>query len=264
MSQHSTHHIATFYRFVDIDDRPELQARLRNVCAHLGVTGTILIAPEGINATVAGSEQALCALIDELAADRRFTGITVKWSTANAPPFTRLKVRLRREIVTFGAPEANPAQRTGNRIPPEHWDALIAEPGVVLIDTRNAYEVAVGTFPGAIDPATASFGAFKDFVAANLDPSRDTKIAMFCTGGIRCEKASAYLLAKGFANVSQLEGGILKYLETIPAERSTWLGECYVFDRRVAVRTGLTEGSYRMCWDCGSAYLDGAVCDCTQ
>lgn len=255
-------HVATFYRFVEIADPPELRRQIHRICEANDILGTCLVAGEGINATVAGSEAGIRALLAELHADARFSQMEVKYSTASERPFRRLKVRLRREIVTLGAPEAAPSVLTGTRVPAAEWDELISDPEVILIDTRNSYEVGIGTFPGAIDPRTRSFGAFKDYVAEHLDPSRDKRIAMFCTGGIRCEKASAYLLTKGFENVYQLEGGILKYLEEIPAERSSWQGECFVFDRRVALLTGLAEGTYRLCWDCGMPLPDDAKCEC--
>lgn len=254
--------VATFYRFVEIADPAVLCADLRIAAERHGITGTILVAAEGINATIAGTDAGIASLVSTVMSDPRFGGLDVKYSTAREPPFGRLKVKLKREIVTFGAREANPARRTGHKVDPADWNELIARPGVVLIDTRNTYEVAVGTFPGSIDPSTSSFQDFKAFVSGNLDPARDKSIAMFCTGGIRCEKASAYLLEQGFAEVYQLDGGILKYLEVIPPADSAWQGECYVFDGRVALKQGLTEGSHVMCRACGSPVVEGHACDC--
>ena len=243
--------VASFYKFVTIADGAALRTALLAVCHDHAITGTILIAPEGLNATVAGATKAIDALLTHLRGDGRFSDLTVKSSQALAAPFQRLKVKLKKEIVTFGKPEANPAEATGTMLGPAAWNALLDDPETVLIDTRNAYEVAIGTFPGALDPRTTAFGEFPDFVAAHLDPKRHRRIAMFCTGGIRCEKASAYLLSQGFADVYQLEGGILKYLEEVPASESRWQGECYVFDGRVAVRHGLEEGSFTMRPACG-------------
>lgn len=254
--------VATFYRFVDVTDPPALKDRLHALCRELGVTGTILIAREGINATVTASEDAIATLLEALRADPRFAGLEAKHANASAPPFARMKVKIKREIVTLGAPEARPSERTGTRVPPEAWDALIRQPGVTLIDTRNSYEVAIGTFAGALDPKTKSFGAFKAFAERHLDPARHRQIAMFCTGGIRCEKASAYLLANGFTEVYQLDGGILKYLEVVPAEHSQWLGECYVFDDRVAVTSGVREGTHVNCRACGMPVPRSATCTC--
>jgi UPF0176 protein len=243
--------IAAFYKFVDIEDPAALQDRLRQICQRLGVRGTILIAREGINATVSAAEADVDALIEELRSDVRFTDLQVKFSASADHPFQRLKIKIKPEIVTFGVPSVRPSDATGHLIAPENWNALISEPGVLLIDTRNDYEVEIGTFEGARNPRTRSFGEFRDYVAAELagDPSR--KIAMFCTGGIRCEKASAYLIAQGFANVHQLNGGILNYLEKIPSQQSLWRGECFVFDERVALEHGVRQGQHRLCDECG-------------
>ncbi|MGE0024338.1 MAG: rhodanese-related sulfurtransferase [Hyphomicrobium sp.] len=244
--------VTAFYKFVAIADAGALRDRLLAVAATHAIKGTILIAPEGINATVAGPEDGIRALLAELRRDPRFADLVSKESSAAVMPFGRLKVRLKREIVTLRRPEADPARAVGTYVKPEDWNALIAEPDVLLIDTRNAYEVAIGTFEGAIDPATRAFTEFPEFVAAKLDPARDRRIAMFCTGGIRCEKASSYLLAQGFPEVYHLEGGILKYLETVPPEESRWRGECFVFDGRVALEHGLEPGTHVMCEACGA------------
>jgi UPF0176 protein len=257
-----TFHVATFYKFVEIESPPQLRDWLVALCQAHGIIGSILVADEGINATISGSQHGVMALVAELQADPRFREMEVKYSTALERPFMKTRIRLRPEIVTLGAPEAKPSQRTGTKVAPAEWDQLLRDPEIVLIDTRNTYEVEIGTFPGAIDPKTESFGAFKDFVAENLRPDRDTKIAMFCTGGIRCEKASAYLLANGFSQVYQLHGGILKYLEDIPPDQSRWQGECFVFDRRVTLVPGLAEGTHRLCWECGDPLPIEADCDC--
>ena len=231
--------VAAFYKFAAIADREALRARLLSLGREQDIRGTILIASEGINGTVVAAPDAIDTLIGALRHDPRFVDLTVKLSRAEAPPFQRFKVRLKREIVTLGVNGVDPAARTGVPLDWRAWNALIRDPETILIDTRNAYEVAVGTFPGAIDPVTRAFGEFPHFVARALDPARHRKVAMFCTGGIRCEKASAYMLAQGFEQVFQLDGGILKYLETVPEAENQWQGECYVFDDRVALRHGI-------------------------
>jgi UPF0176 protein len=247
--------IATFYRFVSLPDYTALQAPLREKCQALGIKGSILLAAEGINATVTGSRQALDELLAYLGQDPRLAGLEPKWSEADTWPFKRLKVRLKREIVTLGVP-VDPTQRVGQYVKPEAWNALISDPEVLLLDTRNGYEVKIGSFKGAIDPQTASFSEFPAYVQRQLDPQTHRKVAMFCTGGIRCEKASAYLLDQGFEQVYHLEGGILKYLEQVPAEESLWEGECFVFDQRVAVEEGVQTGHYAMCMGCGEPVGD--------
>lgn len=242
--------VAALYRFVELTDLPILQAAIKDACEENGICGTILIAPEGINGTVAGLDGRLDTVLDLL--DRE-TGIRqgeLKFSTSTGKPFLRMKVRIKKEIITMAAPEANPTVRAGTYVEAEDWNDLIADPDVTLIDTRNDYETAVGIFDGAIDPQIQKFTGFKDFVAEGLDPQKHKKIAMFCTGGIRCEKASSYMLAHGFEEVYHLKGGILKYLETIPADQSRWKGECFVFDRRVAVGQDLSEGIHDICYGC--------------
>jgi UPF0176 protein len=215
------------------------------LCAARDLKGTILLAREGINGTIAGETAALHDLIDQLQRGPLFGGrldnLELKFSTAHEMPFQRLKIRLKKEIVTLGDPATDPTKQVGTYVDPAAWNALIAAPDVVVLDTRNRFEVAMGTFAGAVDPEIDSFGQFKDFVAQKLDPARDRKIAMFCTGGIRCEKASSYLLAHGFTEVYHLKGGILKYLEATPQADSQWRGECFVFDERVALGHGLME-----------------------
>jgi UPF0176 protein len=242
--------VAALYRFVALTDLPEKQAEIRRVFEENGICGTILLAPEGINGTIAGIGEKLDAAIDVL---DRIAGVRqgeLKYSTAEEKPFLRTKVRLKKEIVTLAAPEADPTKQVGKYVEPEDWNTLIEDPEVTLLDTRNDYETAVGIFKGAIDPDIKTFTEFKNFVSEKLDPAKNRKIAMFCTGGIRCEKASSYMLAHGFEEVYHLKGGILKYLETIPADKSKWEGECFVFDRRVAVGHGLEEGGHHLCYGC--------------
>lgn len=255
-----TYSVAAFYKFVTIDDGAQLREHLAATCAKLDIIGLVLIAPEGINGTLAGSQGNIGALLSDLSTDRRFQGLDVKHSVSSTRPFKRLKVKLKREIVTFGVPSANPAVRVGTYVDAADWNAIISDPETVVIDTRNDYEIDVGTFKGARDPKTTSFGQFPDFVKANLDPARHKKIAMFCTGGIRCEKASALMLTLGFEDVYHLKGGILKYLETVPPEHSLWQGECFVFDERIAVTHGVTEGITRLCPVCDDAMRDGRTC----
>lgn len=244
--------ISTFYKFVSVADPPGLKHELASFCCARAIKGTILVASEGINATVSGRGDSVRDLLAHLRADPRFCDLVSKDSFADDHPFGRLKVRLKREIVTLKAPEADPTRLVGTYVKPEDWNALIARGDVVLIDTRNDFEVAIGTFEGAIDPRTRVFSEFPEYVKANLDPAKTPKVAMFCTGGIRCEKASAYMLAHGFGEVYHLEGGILKYLETIPPEESLWRGECFVFDERVALEHGVVPGTYAMCPKCGA------------
>jgi UPF0176 protein len=236
--------VAAFYQFAALPDFRCLREPLREICAGLVLKGSVLLAHEGINGTLAGSAEAIDALIAELRDDELFGGrldnLELKFSSASAMPFQRLKIRLKKEIVTLGDGEADPARQTGVYVNAADWNELIAAPDTLVIDTRNAFEVAMGSFDGAVDPQIRSFGQFKEF-ARTLDPSKRRKIAMFCTGGIRCEKASAYLLSRGFAEVYHLKGGILKYLEAVPESESRWRGECFVFDERIALGHGLRE-----------------------
>ncbi|HXH43974.1 MAG TPA: rhodanese-related sulfurtransferase [Bradyrhizobium sp.] len=237
--------VVAFYQFVSLPDYRELREPLRALCAALELRGSVLLAREGINGTVAGGPEAIDALAHELARGDMFGGrldnLELKFSTAEAMPFGRLKVRLKKEIVTLGDEAADPTSQVGTYVDAGEWNALISAPGTLLLDTRNAFEVAMGTFEGAVDPGIKSFGQFKDFAAASLDPAKHRRIAMFCTGGIRCEKASAHLLARGFTEVYHLKGGILRYLEEVPEAESRWRGECFVFDERVALGHGLRE-----------------------
>jgi UPF0176 protein len=248
--------VVTFYKFFDFPDYTERQQPLLNFATAHNIVGTILLAAEGINATIAGTPNDIQATLDFLKGDflqgdRRLADLTHKLATAPEAPFKRLKVRLKKEIVTLGQPQANPSQQVGTYVPPSQWNDLIQNPEVTLIDTRNNYEVEIGTFKGATNPQTQSFRDFPQYVATNLDPTEHPKVAMFCTGGIRCEKATAYLLSQGFQEVYHLEGGILKYLEDIPEDQSLWQGECFVFDERVTVKHGLTTGAYELCFACG-------------
>jgi UPF0176 protein len=244
-------HVVTFYRFTPLTGLEMLRADLEARAEALDLKGTILLAPEGINGTLAGRRRSLNAFTDLLRGIAGLDAMSFKFSEANDgnPVFYRLKVRIRQEIVALGRPEVNPSSRTGTHVDAATWNALLDDPEVLVIDTRNHYEVDVGTFPGAVDPATRSFRQFPDYVAT-LDPSSQRKVAMFCTGGIRCEKASAFMLDQGFEAVYQLDGGILKYLETVPEGENRWQGECFVFDQRVSVDDALGEGTYRQCFAC--------------
>jgi UPF0176 protein len=237
--------VAAFYQFAALPDFRELREPLRAMCAGLQLKGSVLLAHEGINGTLAGSEDAIGELVRELRHGPLFGGrldnLELKFSQALAMPLQRLKIRLKKEIVTLGDPAADPARQVGIYIEPADWNDLIADPDTLLVDTRNAFEVAMGSFPGAVDPGIKSFGQFKDFAARHLDPAKHRRVAMFCTGGIRCEKASSYLLSRGFAEVYHLKGGILNYLEGVPESESRWRGECFVFDDRVALGHGLRE-----------------------
>lgn len=227
--------VATFYQFVSLPDCVSLRDELEQLCLQQQLRGTILLATEGINSTIAGTRASVETLLARLRSDPRLTALDVKLSFVDWMPFQRLKVRLRSEIITLGQPTANPHRYTGIYVDPSEWNALISDSSVTVLDVRNQYEVECGTFNRAINPEINSFGEFPGFVHHNLDPQVHRKIAMFCTGGIRCEKASAYMLSQGFEQVYQLKGGILKYLEMIPADESQWHGDCFVFDDRVTL-----------------------------
>jgi len=237
--------VVAFYQFAALPDFRRLREPLRAMCADLELKGSVLLAHEGINGTLAGAAKAIGELVDALHNGGLFGGrldhLELKFSSASVMPFRRLKVRLKKEIVTLGDAQADPTRQVGIYVDPAHWNDLIAAPDTLLIDTRNAFEVAMGTFEGAVDPGIKSFGQFKDFAARQLDPAKQRRVAMFCTGGIRCEKASSYLLSRGFAEVYHLKGGILKYLERVPEAQSRWRGECFVFDERIALGHGLRE-----------------------
>ncbi len=261
----------TFYRFAPLTGLDALRSDLEARAEALALKGTILLAEEGINGTLSGDRKALEAFADVLRRIDGFATMTFRYSAARPgnPVFHRLKVRIKAEIVALGQPDVRPAARTGTHVDATTWNELLDDPAVLVIDTRNHYEVGIGTFPGAVDPATRSFRQFPDYVAT-LDPSLQKKVAMFCTGGIRCEKASAYMLDQGFEAVFQLDGGILKYLETVPEGENRWQGECFVFDQRVSVDDALGEGTYRQCFACrrpltleemeSPAYVAGVSC----
>ena len=227
--------VSGFYKFVRVDDPVVLRASLLALLSVHGAKGTILVAPEGINGTISALEIGMAAVHASLRADPRFANLTTKDSIADAHPFKRLKVKIKREIIAFRQQGADPSQRVGTYVAPRDWNALISDPSVLVLDTRNAYETAAGTFRGAVDPGTRQFGDLPTYITANLDPARHTKVAMFCTGGIRCEKASAYLLSQGFGEVYHLKGGILRYLAEVPPGESLFDGECFVFDERETV-----------------------------
>jgi UPF0176 protein len=242
--------VAALYRFARFEDPAALREPLEAMCR--GIRGTILLAKEGINGTIAGSEDDVARVVGHIRNLPGCADLDVKYSTADKMPFYRMKVRLKREIVTMGQPDIDPLQDAGHYVAPTDWNALISDPDTVVIDTRNDYEIAVGTFPGAVDPKTQSFGDFPAWFRANRDAltSGKKKVAMFCTGGIRCEKSTAFLKAEGIDEVYHLQGGILKYLETVPADESLWEGECFVFDQRVAVGQGLVIGTHSICHAC--------------
>ncbi len=246
-----TYTIATFYKFVALPNYSERKQLLLEKCKHHDLKGTILLSSEGINGTIAGNHDHVKAIINDLRQDKYFADLEVKYSSAYDVPFKRIKVRLKREIVTLGIPEVNPSEQVGNYVTPEQWNELIKDDETIVIDTRNSYEVELGTFQGAINPNTHSFREFPNYVEKNLDPKKHKKIAMFCTGGIRCEKATSFLLRQGFSEVYHLKGGILKYLEEVSEDKSLWQGECFVFDQRVAIKHQLEMGSYDMCLGCG-------------
>ena len=247
--------IAALYQFTRFEDFAALREPLAKLCCGLKVKGTLLLAPEGVNGTIAGGDEAIGEVLDHIRALPGCASLDVKFSRAEAPPFQRMKVRLKREIVAMGEPDIDPVTDVGHYVDPEDWNALILDPNTIVIDTRNDYEVAIGTFAGAIDPKTHTFREFPKWFRAERDRllggPKPPKIAMFCTGGIRCEKSTAFLKSEGLDQVYHLRGGILKYLETIPPEDSLWRGECFVFDERVSVVHGLAQGTFDMCPDCG-------------
>jgi UPF0176 protein len=253
------YHVSALYKFVPLDDFRDLQKPLLDECQGNGIVGTLLLAPEGINGTIAGSEKGMAEVLAYLRRDPRLADIIVKHSHATERPFHRMKVRLKKEIVTLGETDAKPYEQTGRLVQPEDWNELIEDPEVLLLDTRNTYETHIGSFQGAIDPRTFSFTQIKDYIAENLDDDKDRKIAMFCTGGIRCEKLSSHMLNHGYKNIFQLHGGILRYLEEVPQEQSLWEGECFVFDHRVSVGHGMKEGEHIACHACGHP-LDSEDC----
>ena len=264
--------VAALYKFVEIDDLLSLQSNLYEICKKNNIMGTILIANEGINGTISGKTNEINQTISLLKSDKRFTNIEIKYSSSDKQPFHRMKVRLKKEIVTIGLPEINPNKKVGTYVKPDDWNDLISDPNVVVIDTRNKYETKIGSFENALDPETSSFREFPDWVKKfkSSKENANKKIAMFCTGGIRCEKASSLMKEEGFEDVYHLQGGILKYLETIDKENSLWNGECFVFDQRVCLTDELEVGSYKMCFACrmpiteeemqNEKYIEGISC----
>ncbi len=266
--------VAALYKFTRLADPDALRAPLAALCKAQGIKGTLLLAREGLNGTIAGSDQGIAVVLDCLRTLPGCASLDVKLSCAEAMPFYRMKVRVKPEIVTMGQPEIDPLIDAGHYVEPAEWNALISDPGVVLIDTRNDYEVAIGTFAGATDPQTTSFRDFPAWFRAErerlLGQGQTPKVAMFCTGGIRCEKSTAFLKSEGVDEVFHLRGGILKYLEQVPAAESLWQGECFVFDERVSVGHGLAPGSYQLCRACrrplsaadraSPQYEEGASC----
>ncbi|MGI9470592.1 MAG: rhodanese-related sulfurtransferase [Rubripirellula sp.] len=243
--------VAALYRFVPLEDFVELQQPIQQQLDANQVRGTLLLAGEGINGTVAGTRQGIDSLLEYLRRDPRLADLDVKESQCDEVPFKRARVRLKKEIVTLGVDGIDPLDAVGTYVEPKDWNELIGDPDVTVIDTRNDYEVAIGSFEGATNPETQSFREFPKFVDESLDPSKHKKVAMFCTGGIRCEKSTALLRQRGFDEVYHLRGGILKYLEEVPQEDSKWNGDCFVFDGRVSVGHGLQEGEHVMCFGCG-------------
>ncbi|MCF7203554.1 rhodanese-related sulfurtransferase [Pseudomonas oligotrophica] len=242
--------VAALYKFVGLPDYVALRQPLLDTLLAHDIKGTLLLAAEGINGTVSGSREGIDRLLAWLRSDPRLADIDHKESYCDEQPFYRTKVKLKQEIVTLGVPGVDPNRRVGTYVEPRDWNALVDDPEVLVIDTRNDYEVAIGSFEGAVDPKTRSFRDFPDYIKANFDPARHKKVAMFCTGGIRCEKASSYMLGEGFEEVFHLKGGILKYLEEVPESESRWRGDCFVFDNRVTVRHDLSEGRFELCHAC--------------
>lgn len=263
--------VAALYQFAPFDDPAALRAPLLEVCRANGVKGTLLLADEGINGTIAGSEIGIGSVLAHIRGLPGCAGLEVKFSSAAEMPFHRMKVRLKKEIVTLGVPGVDPSRDVGRYVEAWEWNALISDPATILIDTRNDYEVKIGTFKGALDPRTTSFSEFPEwFRAHRAGFGNKPKVAMFCTGGIRCEKSTAFLRAEGIEDVAHLKGGILKYLETVEAGDSLWEGECFVFDERVSVGHGLEQGAHSLCRACrmplspvereSADYVEGVQC----
>jgi UPF0176 protein len=242
--------VAALYKFVALEDFHELREPLLDACLAAGARGTLLLAHEGINGTIAASREGIDEVLAYLRSDPRLQDLEHKESLDDHMPFYRMKVKLKKEIVTMGIAGIDPNQRVGTYVRPTDWNELLSDPEVLLLDTRNDYEVGIGSFRGALDPETTTFREFPAYVRKHLDPGQHKKVAMFCTGGIRCEKASAFMLQEGFQEVYHLQGGILKYLEEVPQEESLWEGECFVFDNRVAVNHRLEKGQYDQCHGC--------------
>lgn len=263
--------VAAFYRFLDIEDPHAFRDALEAECRAAGLLGTVLVAHEGFNGTLAGDEDAIRKLFGWIEAELSLDApLEPRWTDSEAAPFQKLRVKVKKEIVTLGRPDIRPHERAGTYVPPGEWNALIERPDVTLIDTRNHYEVEVGTFPNAIDPGTDSFREFESFARELAESDKNRPLAMFCTGGIRCEKATALMLELGFDEVYHLQGGILEYLKQVPDAENRWDGECFVFDKRVAVDRDLAEGGYVQCHACrrplsaadleSPAYREGVSC----
>ena len=262
--------VAALYKFTRFSDFEQYRDPILNTMLDNEVKGTLLIASEGINGTISGSRQGIDNVLDYLRRIEAIGSFTFKESYTDAQPFYRTKVKLKKEIVTMGVENIDPLQSVGRYVKPQDWNALISDPEVILIDTRNDYEVQIGTFQNAVNPNTDTFREFPDYVAKELDPSKHKKVAMFCTGGIRCEKSTAFMREQGFEEVYHLEGGILKYLEEIPASESMWQGDCFVFDNRVSVNHDLEKGAYEQCFACrmpitqddmqSASYVKGESC----
>ena len=244
------HAICALYKFTRLDDFETIQSPLKGFLDSLSVKGTLLLAREGINGTISGNQSSLEKVLEYLQSDSRFLGLEYKFSYSKKTPFKRLKVKLKKEIVTMGLSEIDPTHSVGTYVKPKDWNKLINDPDVVLIDTRNNYEYEIGSFKGAVNPKTKTFREFPSFTKNSLEKYRNKKIAMFCTGGIRCEKSTAYLKSQGYKDVFHLQGGILKYLEEVNEDESLWEGECFVFDDRVAVKHNLEQGQYDQCHAC--------------
>ena len=242
--------VCALYKFVTLSDYQQMRAPLLEKMQLLNIKGTLLLASEGINGTVSGTREGIDALLAWLNQDERLNPISFKESFDESQPFHRTKVKLKKEIVTMGVEGIDPTQTVGSYVKPKDWNDLISDPEVFVVDTRNDYEIEIGTFEHAVDPNTKSFREFPQYVAENMDPAKHKKVAMFCTGGIRCEKSTAYMKEQGFEEVYHLEGGILKYLEDVPKEESLWKGDCYVFDNRIAVNHDLERSDYDQCWAC--------------
>jgi len=262
--------VCALYRFVSLENFEELQTPLLNIMKTNQVKGTLLLACEGINGTIAGEQEGIDNVLNWLTSDPRLANLTVKFSFDTDNPFYRTKVKLKKEIVTMGVEGIDPNRTVGTYVKPKDWNALISDPDVLLVDTRNDYEISIGTFENAVDPKTTNFREFPEYVKENLDPAKHKKVAMFCTGGIRCEKSTAYLKEQGFDEVYHLEGGVLKYLEEVPEEETLWKGECFVFDNRVSVNHQLEKGQYDQCHGCrlpiteedkkSDKYMQGVSC----
>ena len=262
--------IVALYHFTDLPDVEDVHKKFKILCTDLRLKGILLLATEGINGTIAGTREDIDVFLNTLRQDARFDGVNIKESYAETIPFYRLKVRLKKEIVTLRVPEVSPQKIAGTYVEPKDWNQLISDPDVVVLDTRNTYEVNIGTFKNAINPETDDFVDFPSYVREKLNVPKDKKIAMFCTGGIRCEKASSFMKLEGYEEVYHLKGGVLKYFEEVPAQQSLWEGECFVFDQRVSVKHDLAPGDYFPCYGCRTPlapqdrlsehYIEGIQC----